>query len=920
MKSIVTLLGLLFVITAQAAAPLIWQSSDYAKFLTRQGYRLFDNKEYRSLTVDPTAGAGVAAPIGSIGVRDNAGSGEVWVKIGAADTAWSNALTGSSGWGLLGNTATDDTLNFLGTTDAEDLAVRTNNVERLRIHSDGQVQLFPNEILAQGTVGAVAGSHNSLLLNQVFSDAIGGSLFGFNNGTTVQGAITSGYVGYNEAGVFANGSSGTYTGLNIAPQFQAGSAIGNTSFIQTNAQIAAGTMVGSDIAGVSVNPVVSSNINGMNSVTAGPSFSGSSSYYNGYNDQPLWGATSSMSTNAKSFNASPTITSGATYQSGTGYFSNITVPTGVTINDFTAFQDSSDIDSAISYYTGLNLGPNGSGNHSSVSFVSANPNMSGDNTNVTGFSFDGTAGDDITNLQGLRVNTTATGTVTNWTGAQLSGTLTATNATGLQVNLSNITSSNRKFGLDITDGFIRQDGTFTTTSSSPFVVDSGNQIAPTFSVLSGSPISDTDVIGNNLAVTMDLQDDYTSSGAFGLGAGMVGYVGQIQSTAGATADRVFFGVAGGSVPAASTGGTITNLYGMRSAGLLNAGGTISVTNQYGFYVDSGFDGFATNSWGLYVADASAQNYFAGEANADGGFRLSTAGAQPTCDASNRGKIWNIQGGAGVADEYEICQKNAADVYVWQSVGSGLDLSQYLFLPGRSGGQVATGGTDASDNLTLRSTTDATKGQVILDETTASTSPTTGALRVDGGVGVGGAVNVAGAVRSNTSLVLEDPGVGTNTTTIQAGTVTTSYSVTLPPAQGAVNTTLINDGSGVLSWGVVSSTPDLFGTRSVPRTIVAGTGITSGASDMSTTAPRQIVFVDGSGGVDITASPQVEAGTVVGQEMRVCGTDDTDFVLLENGDGLSLNGDAQLGKDDCINLTWLGSDGVTSDWVEQSRNF
>jgi len=39
------------------------------------------------LTTDPSV-TGVAAPIGSLGSRDNAGTGELWLKTGVADTAW----------------------------------------------------------------------------------------------------------------------------------------------------------------------------------------------------------------------------------------------------------------------------------------------------------------------------------------------------------------------------------------------------------------------------------------------------------------------------------------------------------------------------------------------------------------------------------------------------------------------------------------------------------------------------------------------------------------------------------------------------------------------------------------------------------------------------------------------------------------
>lgn len=44
--------------------------------------------EVLSGTAAPSAGAGVAATIGSLYGRDNGGAGELWVKTGAADTAW----------------------------------------------------------------------------------------------------------------------------------------------------------------------------------------------------------------------------------------------------------------------------------------------------------------------------------------------------------------------------------------------------------------------------------------------------------------------------------------------------------------------------------------------------------------------------------------------------------------------------------------------------------------------------------------------------------------------------------------------------------------------------------------------------------------------------------------------------------------
>lgn len=47
--------------------------------------------------------------------------------------------------------------------------------------------------------------------------------------------------------------------------------------------------------------------------------------------------------------------------------------------------------------------------------------------------------------------------------------------------------------------------------------------------------------------------------------------------------------------------------------------------------------------------------------------VATGGTKPTCNASNRHKIWTTSGGAGVADTFEVCNKNAADAYAWRTL-------------------------------------------------------------------------------------------------------------------------------------------------------------------------------------------------------------------------------------------------------------
>lgn len=74
----------------------------------------------------------------------------------------------SLGWTLIGNSDTNPTINFLGTTDAKDLVLKTNNIERVRILSGGNISVINK--LTTSTLQITTGSSvNSVLV----SDALG---------------------------------------------------------------------------------------------------------------------------------------------------------------------------------------------------------------------------------------------------------------------------------------------------------------------------------------------------------------------------------------------------------------------------------------------------------------------------------------------------------------------------------------------------------------------------------------------------------------------------------------------------------------------------------------------------------------------------------------------------------------------------
>jgi hypothetical protein len=110
--------------------------------------------------------------------------------------------------------------------------------------------------------------------------------------------------------------------------------------------------------------------------------------------------------------------------------------------------------------------------------------------------------------------------------------------------------------------------------------------------------------------------------------------------------------------------------------------------------------------------------------------------------------------------------------------------------------------------------------------------------------------------------------------------------------------------------------NIFGTRAAPRSIVAATGITSGAGHMSTTANRQQIYVEGSVAGDSVAAT-ISAGTSDGQVMVIIGRNDDNTVTLDPAvttNYVTNRGSFTLAANNMAVLVW-----DTSAWVEQSRN-
>jgi len=455
------------------------------------------------------------------------------------------------------------TTQFKGVTSENQIATGTT------------VSDYSGLVSGLNTTGGVVPASNSLSLYGNFTDATIGNATNISgnlsfSGTTANSQGVNGvnsFLQFNDSTTTTNGVNGLSSGIDVNNTAALNGINGSNVYINMRDTATHG---GINLNSVGLNQEDSAvNTGGVNGFNANLQFSGTSD------------------------TAGVNIFNGYVNTVDTAHLDSLT---GINLNP--EIQGTSDVDNiTMGSFSGQ---IRGSSTVDNLTGVTVNPQMSGSAA--------------VTNFTGLNVSPQVNGTSTlasSLTGIQLSPSSAADlpGVKGIDINMSGATLSaaaiaagEHKTAIS-TDGAISAGYSYTVPAAATFFQQ--HYLGGTANVANGAPTSAFG-FGTNLAQTVTLHDDW-SIDASGLGYVDVGFVGALNFDTGTTMAKWTGALGGAGNPGGA--GTLTDAIMFRAAGILPQGGTLTVTNAYGFQVDPVLACLTgTNCWGFFEDTAAAENH------------------------------------------------------------------------------------------------------------------------------------------------------------------------------------------------------------------------------------------------------------------------------------------------------------------------
>jgi hypothetical protein len=187
-----------------------------------------------TISVGQNVGIGTATPLEKLHIIGNvrsstlAGAGNRLVLADLNGTLITATGATSPGWmitgntGIIGGNTTTAGTNFLGTTDAQNICFRTNNIERGRFSSLGEFFVGAlNTVVAGDLMNAVSNVTFPWAINgYVPAGSNGGGVYGqiLTGNTTVFGGVQGEYYGSSAAGAGVRGIAGTTSAIGVSGQ------------------------------------------------------------------------------------------------------------------------------------------------------------------------------------------------------------------------------------------------------------------------------------------------------------------------------------------------------------------------------------------------------------------------------------------------------------------------------------------------------------------------------------------------------------------------------------------------------------------------------------------------------------------------------------------------------------------------------